>query len=65
MKVNLISKVLIGSMALSAGQKASAQITPHLTPITNSIDKFIPSNIKPEKTFDILQNLRLFRQIII
>lgn len=57
MKVNLISKVLIGSMALSAGQKASAQITPHLTPITNNIDKFIPSNIKPEKTFDILQNL--------
>ena len=57
MKVNLISKVLISSMALSAGQKASAQITPHLTPITRNIDKFIPSNIKPEKTFDILQNL--------
>ena len=44
MKVNLISKVLISSMALSAGQKASAQITPHLTPISRNIDKFIPSN---------------------
>ncbi|MBO6181666.1 hypothetical protein J6O86_08285 [bacterium] len=57
MKVNLISKVLIGSIALSAGQKASAQITPHLTPITRNIDKFIPSNINPPKTFDILQSL--------
>ena len=57
MKVNLISKVLIGSMALSIGQKASAQIPRQFTPITNNIDKFIPSNIKPEKTFDILKNL--------
>lgn len=57
MKVNLISKVLIGSIALSAGQKASAQITQHLTPITRNIDKFIPSNINPPKTFDILQSL--------
>ena len=57
MKVNLISKVLIGTMTLGAGQKASAQIIPNITPITNNIDKFIPSNIKPDKTFDILQNL--------
>lgn len=57
MKVNLISKVLIGSMALNAGQKAFAQIPRQFAPITQNIDKFIPSKINPEKTFDILKNL--------
>ncbi len=56
MKVNLISKVLIGTMALTPGQKASAQLNKQIIPITNSVDKFIPSGIKPDKTFDILKN---------
>ena len=45
MKVNLISEVLIATMALTPMQKASAQLNKRIIPITNNLDKFIPSEI--------------------
>jgi hypothetical protein len=60
MRINLIGKVLIASTVLSVGQKASARIPQQMALTIRNTDRFIPSNFKHEKTFDILKNIAEF-----
>lgn len=57
MKINVFSKILIGSMALSSCQKPAQHILYNSTnPIVQKADCFISSTKNPEKTFDLLKD---------
>ena len=61
MKVNLVNKILIGAVSLSSCQKPMQHAAyQQIAPITRGIDTFTPSQINPEKTFDILKNITEF-----
>ena len=59
MKINLMNKVLIGTMTLTSCQ--NPQTAYHFIPtITKEIDCFIPRNINPEKTLNFAGSIAEF-----
>ncbi|MCR5266482.1 MAG: hypothetical protein K6E29_07820 [Cyanobacteria bacterium RUI128] len=59
MKINLMSKVLIGTMALTSCQKPQAAYH-FITPVAKEVDCFISRNTNNEKTFDLIKDITDF-----